>query len=184
MFLEIVFLLIDWKEALNGEGGSLRSVMRSFCRERQQIKEVSKVTTGYFWSFKRLFDGRFIHIIMKNYIYKLSISGSPPFHQFKRIKLIECCVTCILRPSSPSLWLLSEVDIVDKAGLGDFARGPFAAIRASAVTWDGTKLSISFQRKILGQNCQYLSWGKFKIFLRNWRSNLCQVAFQLSVLLL
>ena len=108
MFLEIVFLLIDWKEALNGEGGSLCSVMRSFCEERQQIKEVSKVTTGYFWSFKRLFDGRFIHIIMN--IYKLSISGSPPSHQFKRIKLIECCVTCILTPSSPSLWLLSEVD--------------------------------------------------------------------------
>ena len=147
MFLEIVFLLIDWKKALNGEGGSLCSVMRSFCEERQQIKEVSKVTTGYFWSFKRLFDGTFVHIIMKNYINKLSISGSPPSLQFKRIKLNEYCVTCILRPSSPSLWLLSEVDIVDKAGLGDFARGPFAAIRASAVTWDGTKLSISFWYK-------------------------------------
>ena len=110
VFLEIVFLLIDWKEALNGEGASLRSVMRSFCRERQQIKEVSKVTTGYFRSFKRLFDGRFIHIIMKNYIYKLSISGSPPSHQLKRIKLNECFVTYILRPSSHSLWLLSEVD--------------------------------------------------------------------------
>ena len=39
-------------------------------------------------------------------------------------------------PSSPSLWLLSDVDTVervDKAGLGDFARG--RAIRASAVTW-------------------------------------------------
>ena len=75
------------------------------------------------------------HMILKNVVNHNILQTTWFVFSFDRNEeVVKLGGTCMRMPSSPSLWLLSDVvERADKAGLGDFARG--RAIRASAVTW-------------------------------------------------